>query len=82
MVTDGAFELPITQEELADLLGLSTIHTNHILMNLRDRGLATVEHERAIIHGFEQLMRFADFTSDYLHLSDRSGGRYLNWNLA
>jgi len=38
--------------------------------------------DRAIIHGFEQLMRVADFTPDYLNLSDRSGGRYLNWNSA
>lgn len=39
-------------------------------MNLRYRGLATVEHKRAIIHDFERLMRIADFTPDYLHLSD------------
>ncbi|MEC5292439.1 hypothetical protein VSX64_19235 [Aurantimonas sp. C2-6-R+9] len=71
LVADGVLELPVTQEELVDTLGLSALHSNHMQMNLRDRGLATVEHERAIIHGFEQLMRFADFTPDYLHLSDR-----------
>ncbi|MEC5382229.1 Crp/Fnr family transcriptional regulator [Aurantimonas sp. C2-6-R+9] len=81
-VTDGAFDLPITQEEFADTLGLSIVHTNHMLMNLRDKDLATVQNKRAIIHDFEQLMRFADFTPDYLHLSDRSGVDQVNRNSA
>ncbi len=36
---DGAYELPLTQEVLADLLGLSTVHVNRTLKSLRADGL-------------------------------------------
>jgi hypothetical protein len=34
-----AFEFPLTQSELADILGLSTVHVNRVLQVLRSRGL-------------------------------------------
>jgi CRP-like cAMP-binding protein len=35
MVRDDAFDLPLTQEQLADVLGLSTVHVNRTLQQLR-----------------------------------------------
>jgi len=37
--TDDSYELPITRSDLADTTGLSTVHVNRTLQNLRDQGL-------------------------------------------
>lgn len=42
LVTDGAFEFPLTQEHIADALGLSLVHTNKTLAKLRRMGMFTL----------------------------------------
>ena len=39
MVRDGALAFPLTQTHIADTLGLSYVHTNRTLQELRRRGL-------------------------------------------
>ena len=39
LVEDHAFDLPVTQAELADALGISTVHVNRVLQDLRAQGL-------------------------------------------
>jgi len=39
LVEDGSFMLPFTQEVLSDALGLSTVHTNRTLQQLRRENL-------------------------------------------
>jgi CRP-like cAMP-binding protein len=41
LVTDGAFEFPLTQQHIADALGLSLVHTNKTLARLRRLGMFT-----------------------------------------
>ncbi|RZN36275.1 Crp/Fnr family transcriptional regulator [Bradyrhizobium sp. Leo121] len=64
---DGGFELPITQVELADCLGISTVHVNRVLQDLRKEGLLTVN--RANFHLLERkkLEQLAGFDPTYLH---------------
>ena len=38
-VTQGTLRLPLTQEDIGDALGLSTVHVNRTLQTLRDDGL-------------------------------------------
>ena len=38
-VTQGTLRLPLTQEDIGDTLGLSTVHVNRTLQTLRDEGL-------------------------------------------
>ena len=39
MANDDAFELPLTQIELADAVGLSSVHVNRVIQHLRDQDL-------------------------------------------
>jgi CRP-like cAMP-binding protein len=52
LVEDGGFYLPLTQEHLADALGLSAVHVNRSLKVLRLRGLATFRFGR--VSGFDR----------------------------
>jgi CRP-like cAMP-binding protein len=67
MTEDDSFELPLTQEELADTAGISSVHMNRTLQQLRAQGLITTKGKRLIINDVERLMDFADFDRTYLH---------------
>jgi CRP-like cAMP-binding protein len=58
--------LPLTQELMADLLGLSTPHVNRMVRALRDEGLATVEDQRLVVHDLASLAAVAGFDARYL----------------
>ncbi|CCD95824.1 hypothetical protein BRAO375_4770025 [Bradyrhizobium sp. ORS 375] len=51
LVDDGAFALPLTQEMLADALGLSVVHVSRMLKQLREAGLADMSN------GWTQVIR-------------------------
>jgi CRP-like cAMP-binding protein len=61
-----SFEMPLSQDVLADALGLSMVHVNRTLRRLRNAGLVRVVDRRLIIDDVAQLERIADFTSDYI----------------
>lgn len=70
VVGDGegpSFAMPVTQEELADTLGLSSVHIYRTLRSLRNAGLVRVEGQRVYIDRPEELMRVAEFVEDYMH---------------
>jgi CRP-like cAMP-binding protein len=65
---------PITQAELGDALGLSNVHVNRTLQELRGDGLITQKDSTLVVHDWEALQRTAMFAPLYLHLkSDRPG---------
>lgn len=70
-LTDGnRFPLPLTQEDLADILGLSSVHVNRTLQKLRaSQLLATAANDMRILDhkGLEHL---AGFDSGYLHFTE------------
>ncbi len=67
--TEGyRFELPLTQPEIGDVLGLSTVHVNRTLQELRSDGLLTWERTTVDILNWERLRRVAEFNPDYLNL--------------
>ena len=69
MATLDSFRLPFTQEELADALGITTVHVNRVLQQLRDGDLIR-QHGREIhIPDLQKLEQFAEFNADYLHMN-------------
>lgn len=59
LLYDNSYEFPVTQEILADTLGLSVVHVNRTLRCLREDGLATVGFGRACIRDLAGLMEVA-----------------------
>jgi len=53
------FEMPLTQVQLADQLGITAIHVNRVLKTFRDRGVVTVRDGYVTIGNFEELTRTA-----------------------
>jgi len=66
---DGTFDLPITQGELGDCLGLSTVHVNRVLKDLRAEGLIRTDRAIFRILDEEKLQTRGQFDPTYLHLS-------------
>jgi CRP-like cAMP-binding protein len=64
--------LPLTQVELAETLGLSSVHVNRTLQELRRQKLITLENSTLTIQDLDALKEVSFFNPDYLHL-DYSG---------
>ena len=62
------YELPMTQDELADALALTSVHVNRTLKSLREEGLISRSKRVVRIADFETLAQVGDFESQYLHL--------------
>lgn len=61
--------LPLTQEELADAMGISTVHVNRVLQQLREQGLLGAHGRNTTFPDLARLEQFAEFNPAYLHLS-------------
>jgi CRP-like cAMP-binding protein len=68
LVDGNSFVFPITQMDLADATGLSTVHLNRTLQELRGSGLITLRDRVLTIHDIESLRNTAVFNPSYLHL--------------
>ncbi len=66
---EDSYELPLTQEELGDALGLSVVHVNRILQALREERLVSFKGKRLTILDFKRLKERAGFNPNYLHLN-------------
>ena len=64
---DHSYELPITQAELGDAVGLSTVHVNRVLQDLRRDGLITWEGSTVTVLDWGRLTELAMFEPIYLH---------------
>ncbi len=65
-----SFELPLTQEQLASTIGLSTVHMNRVLQQLRKRELITWQRGTVHILKWDDLQSLASFDPAYLSLHD------------
>ncbi|MDB5559496.1 MAG: cyclic nucleotide-binding protein [Enterovirga sp.] len=74
-MTDGnSYALPLTQDQLSDAVGLSAVHLNRTLQDLRGSGLISLDGHRLTIHNWEALKDFSDFSADYLHVEGLRSG--------
>jgi CRP-like cAMP-binding protein len=63
-------ELPVTQEELGDTTGMSTVHVNRTLSELRESGLIVLKGKQLTIPDLAALKSAAMFNPNYLHLEN------------
>jgi CRP-like cAMP-binding protein len=66
-----AYKLPLTQQDIGDALGLSNVHVNRVLRELRERNLITLQSQRLQINQWTELTKLCNFDSTYLHLEPR-----------
>jgi CRP-like cAMP-binding protein len=68
LVEDHACDLPITQGEFADALGVTTVHVNRVLQAMRADGLIELSGDRLNIPDWDRLKEVGEFDPTYLHL--------------
>jgi CRP-like cAMP-binding protein len=68
LVENDSCDMPVTQEMLADALGLTGVHVNRTLQTIRDTGMVEHKNGRLIVHDFARLAGYADFDPSYLHI--------------
>jgi CRP-like cAMP-binding protein len=68
LTTDDSFQLPLTQAELGDTLGLSAVHVNRVVQELRKQGLITWHGETLVIKDWPRLQQIAEFDPTFLSL--------------
>jgi CRP-like cAMP-binding protein len=69
--TEGrTFILPLSQSELADCLGVSAVHANRILQELRSTNVLAWRGRHVEIRDWDALTRLAGFDPTYLNLFD------------
>ncbi|KIU27874.1 Crp/Fnr family transcriptional regulator [Methylobacterium radiotolerans] len=64
--------LPVTQMDLADALGLTPVHINRVLREMRSRALITLRHQTLVIEAWEDLLQASEFDPTYLYLEMRA----------
>jgi CRP-like cAMP-binding protein len=71
-----ACPFPVTQTMLGEALGLSTVHVNRTLQELRETALISFDHGRLHILNWNGLVDVAGFDATYLHLDDEATERH------
>ncbi len=67
LTSDDSFDLPLTQEELGDSMGITSVHMNRTLQFLRSEGFITTNGKRVTVTDTDRLIAFAGFNPIYLH---------------
>ena len=78
MADGNSCEWPLTQYDLAEATGLTAVHVNRTLQDLRRQGLIELQGRRLTIPDLDRLMSAGQFNANYLHLEHE--GRRLNAN--
>lgn len=63
------FDFPITEEQLADATGLTSVHTNRTLQRLHKDWLIALSTSKLTILDWDALAEAGDFSERYLHHS-------------
>jgi len=73
---NGSFRMPLTQQEIADPLGLTVVHVNRVLRRLREAGIVTVQRGVVTVEGAARLSRLAAPLQDiFERATPEFGGR-------
>ena len=71
LTQEYGYELPMTQEELADTLGLTPVHVNRTLKSLEAEGLIVRNRRSISFPDWDKMRIVADFNERYLHLEQQ-----------
>lgn len=67
-LTDGySCDFPLTQQDIADATGMTPVHVNRTIQELRRQGLVTLEKQKLTIPDMLALQTVGLFNPDYLH---------------
>jgi CRP-like cAMP-binding protein len=69
--TGNQLEMPLTQEQLGDTMGLTGVHINRMIKRMREDGLIELQHRSLRILDIQRLREIADYDPTYLHLKRR-----------
>jgi CRP-like cAMP-binding protein len=75
LAQDYGYELPMTQEQLADALGLTPVHVNRTLKALEEEGLIVRSKRSVSFPDWKRLRLVGGFNQRYLHLEPQQSGR-------
>jgi CRP-like cAMP-binding protein len=70
---DHTIRLPLTQTDLADALGLTSVHVNRVLQRFRRDQLLTLGHRRLTLCNGGRLEAIVGFTPNYLPAQQHGG---------
>ncbi len=69
LTEDGTFNFPITQNKLAEALGLSAVHVNRVLQSFRARHILDLQKQQVTIANHDAVVTAGGFDDTYLHLT-------------
>ncbi|WP_211231784.1 Crp/Fnr family transcriptional regulator [Ottowia thiooxydans] len=76
-LSDGRqFHLPLTQFDLGEICGMTSVHVNRVLRELREAGLCTFRNQQVEIHDWHGLAKAGAFEPGYLYLDDATTHRF------
>ena len=80
-VRNNSFSFPFTQADIADTMGLSNVHVNRTIQELRAMGLIALKQRVLTILDVGRLKAYCGFNPNYLHLRNSrwSTGRSVSW---
>jgi CRP-like cAMP-binding protein len=70
LAPDNSMQVPLTQSHVGDALGLSTVHVNRVVQQLRSEGLITWSGRVLKVNDVEGLQRAGEFDPTYLHVDE------------
>ena len=73
LVKDNSFTWPLTQQDLGEACGLTSVHVNRMLRQLREDGLVELRSGTVQILDRPGLERAGEFEPAYLHLDGTAG---------
>jgi CRP-like cAMP-binding protein len=74
LAEEYGYELPMTQEQLGDAVGLTPVHVNRTLKTLEKEGLISRTRRAVEFPNWTALRRTGDFNQRYLHLERQRSG--------
>jgi CRP-like cAMP-binding protein len=69
----STYYIPMTQAELGDAMGISTVHVNRVAQELRSSGFISWSGTKLTVRDWEGLKSVGDFDPTYLHLKPAAG---------
>lgn len=72
LATKNSYDFPLTQADIGDATGLSNVHVNRVLQELRSLGLVVLRERRVTLPDVAAIQAYAGFNPNYLHLHPKA----------
>ena len=72
LATENSYAFPLTQLDLGDATGLSNVHVNRVLQELRGLGLVVLKERYVTLPDVAAIKAYAGFDPNYLHLHPKA----------